>query len=223
VLLFCFPLPRRLYEFLFKRKHRKQDLIIVTSVSQNKELCKFPRTQQEPNSLLPDRCCYLGGQCRNRGMLGEGRVRPHVHTTRDNTEASREIRNMVLCCNLTLKSSVVIISTSRSHIQTFCILPTQCIYVFRMVLTINTDYFLQSVKWLVSYGDALLSVKYVMNGCVLFRRTSFSVHITNKATANTRKSAEFFCYLDCSPDIFAYLGGPANRPSRHGFLGIFCV
>jgi hypothetical protein len=36
---------------------------------------------------------------------------------------------------------VVAVCTNLFDVQKLCILPTQCIYVFHMVLTINSDYF----------------------------------------------------------------------------------
>jgi hypothetical protein len=41
----------------------------------------------------------------------------------------------------TLYSIVVTICATFYNIQKLCILPTQCIYVFRMVLTVNSDCF----------------------------------------------------------------------------------
>jgi hypothetical protein len=41
----------------------------------------------------------------------------------------------------TLKSTVVIMCTTYFSIHNLCVLPTQCICVFRVVLTINSDYF----------------------------------------------------------------------------------
>jgi hypothetical protein len=40
---------------------------------------------------------------------------------------------------LTLYSTVVTICTNLFHVQKPSILPTQCIYVFPMILTINSD------------------------------------------------------------------------------------
>jgi hypothetical protein len=42
---------------------------------------------------------------------------------------------------LTLQSPVVTVCTTFFNTPKLCILPTQCIYVFRMVLTINSDCF----------------------------------------------------------------------------------
>jgi hypothetical protein len=46
-----------------------------------------------------------------------------------------------LCGILTLYSPVVTIYTTCFNTLKLCILPTQCIYVFPMVLTINSDCF----------------------------------------------------------------------------------
>jgi hypothetical protein len=39
------------------------------------------------------------------------------------------------------KMVTIYVCTTCYNIQKLCILPTQCIYVFRMILTINSDYF----------------------------------------------------------------------------------
>jgi hypothetical protein len=46
-----------------------------------------------------------------------------------------------ITCYLTLYSSVFTMCTICFNVLKLCILPTQCICVLRMVLTINSDYF----------------------------------------------------------------------------------
>ena len=43
----------------------------------------------------------------------------------------------------------MIVCTAFLDTKKLRILPTECIYVFRMILTLKSDYFLNTVNWLV--------------------------------------------------------------------------
>jgi hypothetical protein len=54
---------------------------------------------------------------------------------------------------------MVIICTSWFNIQTLCILPTQCIYVFHMNLAVNCHYFPKHQPTVLCNGDAVFSLR----------------------------------------------------------------
>jgi hypothetical protein len=76
----------------------------------------------------------------------------------------------ILKALLTLSSPVVTICTTCFNTLKLSILPSQCIYVFRMVLTINSNSFLKPVG--LCSGEVMFPVRYELNLYIIGTRNS---------------------------------------------------
>jgi hypothetical protein len=66
---------------------------------------------------------------------------------------------------LTLQSTVVTICTTFYKTRRLCILPTQCIRVFRTIITMNSEYFSLKITYPAGryYTETVFPVRYELN------------------------------------------------------------
>ena len=85
---------------------------------------------------------------------------------------------------------MVIICTTCFNVQTLCILPTQCIYMFRMILAVNCHYFPKQHQPLVlCNGDAVFSLWFTIWFFISYLNQSQSSTDRALAQAVSRRSA----------------------------------
>jgi hypothetical protein len=114
----------------------------------------------------------------------------------------------------TIEVTMVIIRTTYINIKTLCIVPTQCMYVFLTIITINSDIpWTGLAGWSSSWGCRVFPVRYELNRLVL-GWSNKSVQLT--ASSSSERDAAQRQKRKCQiwsrvPDRVRHLNGRTDR------------